>query len=61
MTTDWTDENRHDPGITMLDLLIYTAETLLAVVIVLRWRSRHPRPCGVVDAYPGAANNSTPH
>ena len=45
--TDWTDSNGHDPGITLLEVLAYTAEALLVVVAMATWwsrrRARHRR------------------
>ena len=60
MAPDWTDTNEHDPGVTVLELLVYTAEALLVALILLRWWARRRRPCGVVHAHPGAAKHSTP-
>ncbi len=60
MTTDWTDANEHDPGVTVLELLVYTAEALLFALTVLRWRSRRRRRRGVVHVSLGAAKHSTP-
>lgn len=40
MSTDWTDYNSHDPGITLLEVLAYTAEALLVVAAVATWWSR---------------------
>ena len=55
MTPDWTDHNSHDPGITMLEVLAYTAEALLVVTALAAWWSRrrsrrlwsHGRPSGL--------------
>jgi hypothetical protein len=43
---DWTDENEHDPGITLVELLAFTAEALLVVVVIHQWRSRRCRRAG---------------
>lgn len=43
MTTDWTDHNSHDPGITLLQLLAYTAEALIVVAAVTAWWSHRRR------------------
>ncbi len=40
MTQDWTDYNSHDPGITLLEVLAYTAETLIVVAALAAWWSR---------------------
>jgi hypothetical protein len=40
MMPDWTDYNAHDPGITLLEVLAFTAEALLVVAAVRWWRSR---------------------
>ena len=45
MTTDWTDSNIHDPGITLLEVLAYTAEALLVVATVTWWSRRRARHC----------------
>ncbi len=37
---DWTDANAHDPGITFLELLVFTVEALIAVGLVIEWRRR---------------------
>ncbi len=47
---DWTDWNEHDPGVTVLELLVYTAEALLVTLILLRWRAGRRKACGVVHA-----------
>jgi hypothetical protein len=38
-TGDWTDYNSHDPGVTLLQVLAYTAEALLVVAVVRKLRS----------------------
>jgi hypothetical protein len=44
VTTDWTDYNGHDPGITVFEVLAYTAESLLVVaVLAALWRRRARR------------------
>ncbi len=37
---DWTDANVHDPGITLLELLVFAVEGLIAVGVVIKWRRR---------------------
>ena len=38
-TGDWTDYNVSDPGVTLLQVLAYTAEALLVVAVVRKLRS----------------------
>ncbi len=41
-TRDWTDANVHDPGITVLELLVYTVLALVVGVVIFNtWKSRH--------------------
>jgi hypothetical protein len=37
---DWTDANVHDPGITLLELLVFAVAALIAVGVVIKWRRR---------------------
>ena len=38
--SDWTDANVHDPGITMLQALVWSIGGLFAVALVWRFRRR---------------------
>jgi hypothetical protein len=45
-TGDWTDANVHDPGITLLEVLVYTAAGLIGVVALIK-RRRYRRRSSV--------------
>jgi hypothetical protein len=49
MSADWTDANVHDPGITLLELLLFTIEALIVLGAVITWRRR----CKIDHSKPG--------
>jgi len=41
--SDWTDANVHDPGITLLQALVWSMAGLFAAALVWRFRRRRDR------------------